>query len=278
MSLYLLFLLGVLTPCYGYSQLNRGTQGRTAASCRDIVQNCITDYCEGKAARFCKRTCGKCDESKTQTDLLAPGYIRLNITRGTQSSLKSRQYATDKAYDNDMNTLATTSRGWGPGIWNPEWMRFYFAQSKVGKVIARGYSGSSEDVHYVFVYDGEDKSLCDTFTAVKGPYVQTIQCRDTVGQSVTVEVNDYINMYEIEIYGKSFVGCQDVVIHCKPEYCKWTDMAYKKCRKTCGKCGETAPVECKDERIIDCTPDHVCKWTGTAKHCKKTCGMCIIHD
>ena len=71
-------------------------------------------------------------------------------------------------------------------------------------MIVRGYSGSSEDVHYVFVYNGEDKSLCDTFTAVKGPYVQNIQCRDTVGQSVTVEVNNYINMYEIEIYGRSF--------------------------------------------------------------------------
>ena len=86
-------------------------------------------------------------------------------------------------------------------------MRFWFNPSAVGNVIVRvvnirkGYSQGPNIPLTVFVYDGEEKTLCGTVTGTdRFYYGKVVECGGTRGDSVRIEAQNIINIFEINFY------------------------------------------------------------------------------
>ena len=82
-------------------------------------------------------------------------------------------------------------------------MRFWFTPSRVGKVIIKkGFSHRAANLYSVYVCDREEKTLCGTYTPVhqKSHYSAAVECSGARGDSVKIELDYHINLFEIEIY------------------------------------------------------------------------------
>ena len=80
-------------------------------------------------------------------------------------------------------------------------MRFWFNLCTVDEVMIRkGYSHSSENIYSIFVYIGEKKKLCGRYTGVTDDYEAKVECGCVRSDSVSIEVNNHINIFDIEIY------------------------------------------------------------------------------
>ena len=130
-------------------------------------------------------------------------YSHLTIVRGQQSSIyqDNSEYNTEKGYDKNMISQAVTKK-----TGRPEWMRFWFARSMINKVVIRkghSHSNATDKLFSVYVYYGEIKALCGTYRTIGRYFDMTVECGDRIGESVSIEVNHHINMFEIEVWPRA---------------------------------------------------------------------------
>lgn len=88
-------------------------------------------------------------------------------------------------------------------------MRFRFNYpSTVSKVvIKKGHSHKPGNIYKVSVCNGEEKTLCGTYTPAHLDYFdETVDCGSVRGDSAIIELNFCINIHEIEIYGELAPG------------------------------------------------------------------------
>ena len=69
-------------------------------------------------------------------------------------------------------------------------------------IIKKGFSHRAVNLYSVFVCDGGlCTHLCGTYTHQKGFYYSvTVECFGAKGDSVKIELDYHINLFEIEIY------------------------------------------------------------------------------
>ena len=98
------------------------------------------------------------------------------------------------------------------------WMRFWFRDTFVDMVvIKKGHSHKQTNVYKVSVYNGKEKRLCGTYAPGVGGsnyFDEAAECGGVRGDSLMIELDFCINIYELEIYGKPATGESGLDTNC----------------------------------------------------------------